>query len=286
MTSNSRADAVFRSTIRKATVGISALVAGCSSAGEEPKRQPEIVGATHQAVSNHNVQVGVRCEQAFSYDWQPPIVPSNGRCTNFLNTMSENEEVGFYYNLRGANWALEEPDTCGWPCGNADSVDFFFMSTHGYTQPNWTFSEWAMWDIGKWALTSNMRLGNSGRQNMVLATFACDTHATDSTTWNRWIQPFAGGMVVTVGGHGNLYDGETQQGTEYAQRLTYNTEPIGYAWLESVWYADNNNTPTAINTGANQSDCWVRSNTTLDTLFSAPILRDGAIGYMCWSSWN
>jgi hypothetical protein len=121
---------------------------------------------------------------------------------------------------------------------------------------------------------------------MVLATFACDTHMTDAMTFSRWYRPFAGGMVVTVGGHGLVYDTNTQQGTEFASRLTYNIEPIGAAWLESVWYADNANTPTAIVTGRGASDCWARQGTTLDTLFSTPILRDGNIGYMCWSSWN
>ena len=72
------------------------------------------------------------------------------------------------------------------------------MSTHGLDNSAW--AEWSMWDYGSYALTPYMRLDASGRQNMVFATYACDTHRLDSNTWNRWIHVFSGGLASRHGG--------------------------------------------------------------------------------------
>lgn len=236
-------------------------------------------------VYQHGVQVGTRCQQDYQNGWQVDVGNNDvwNRCWNFQNTIAGTETRAFYYNLHGAEAALEQADGCGWACGYADSVDFFYMNTHGGS--NTSASYWAMWDQGANAATSRMRLGASGRENMVLATFACSTHGTDAYTWNRWYRVFAGGMVETVGGRSTLYAGNDQSATELANRMD-NGEAIGQSWLESTWYADNSNSPAVINTGRNSTDCWNRQGVNFNTLFSTPVLRDGAIGYMCWSSWN
>lgn len=241
----------------------------------------------HAGVSQHSIQVGTRCQQDFQNGWLADaglgVNDMWARCSGFQGTAATTEVNAFYYNLHGARWALEDPDTCGWSCGNADSVDFFYMSTHGGI--NNASAAWGMWDQGSLAYTSNMRLGASSRQNMVLASFACDTHATDGNTWTRWYPVFAGGMVETVGGHNLLYMGNPQSGSDFANRMN-NGEPIGQAWLESAWYADNRNAPAVIATGRDSADCWNRQGVGYDSLFPTPILRDGAIGYMCWTTWN
>src|SRR5260370_3420907 len=124
------------------------------------------------------------------------------------------------------------------------------MNTHSGDNSSSAF--WAMWDKNSNALPSNMRLGDTSRELMVLATFSCNTLQTsdgNSAVLARWLNTFAGGLVMTVGAHGSLYSGNDQSATEFASRMQ-DGEPIGQAWLESAGYADNSNTPSAMNTGA------------------------------------
>jgi hypothetical protein len=145
-----------------------------------------------------------------------------------------------------------------------------------------------MWDQNSFALSSNMRLGDTSRQLMVLASFSCSTLQTsdgNAAVLARWSGAFSGGLVMTLGGHNLLYQGNPQSATEFASRMQ-DGEAIGQAWLESTWYADNRNAPSAMATGANEADCWNRMGVSLPTLFRTPVLRDAQIGFFCWSTWN
>jgi hypothetical protein len=234
-------------------------------------------------------EVGVRCQQEYQNNWQTDVGDSDvwRRCTNFINQIRQTDNVRFYFNLHGAKQPLEKNnDGCGQACGGADSVDIFYMNTHSGVNGSSAF--WAMWDQGSWAVTSNMRLGDNSRQLMVLATFSCDTLRTSdgaAAVLARWLGTLSGGLVMTVGGHDLLYAGNDQSATEFASRMQ-DGEPIGQAWLESTWYADNRNKPTAMATGANANDCWNRMKVSLPTLFGTPVLRDSGVGYVCWSSWD
>jgi hypothetical protein len=233
------------------------------------------------------IEVGTRCQQEYQNGWQQDVGNSDvwRRCGNFNSQIGQTDNVDFYYNLHGAKTVLEKTgDNCGTGCGAADAVDLLYMNTHSGV--NATAAFWTMWDQGQYAVTSNMRLGDNGRQLMILATFSCSTLLTsDGNVWTRWFPPFAGGLVMTLGAHNLLYAGNDQSATEFASRMQ-DGEPIGLAWLESTWYADNQNAPSAMFVGANADDCGRRGGTTLPSLYSTPILRDSAIGYMCWSTWN
>jgi hypothetical protein len=248
-----------------------------------------VTGHADAGPAHAPIEVGTRCQQEYQNNWQVNVGNNDvwNRCGNFNTQISRTENLEFYYNLHGAKSVLETTnDGCGWGCGSADSVDFLYMNTHG--NANGTAAFWAMWDQGSTAFSSNMRLGDNSRELMVLATFACNVLQTfdgGAAVWNRWYNAFAGGLVMTVGGHGSLYSGNDQSATEFASRMQ-DGEPIGRAWLESTWYADNSNTPSAMATGANANDCWDRMGVTIPSLFPTPILRDSRIGYMCWSSWN
>jgi len=220
-------------------------------------------------------------------------------CSDFISVISPVEYVDFYFNLHGAQPAFysgQAAETCN-GCGGADSVDFFFMSTHGGIANNdANLAGYAMWDNncadtaypGCMAWSSNYRFGSAGHQLKVFATFACDTFKTsDGKLWNRWGKAFSGGLKVGVGGHDLLYTGnDTGAATNFAWYLRGNMA-IGQAWLESVYYANNSNHPTVANTGANSTDCWNRQGgLTVNNVVGATPLRDGQIGYYCWSNWN
>lgn len=243
------------------------------------------------------VHFGVRCQSDFQNGWAPTIDVYSA-CSDFISEIQPVEYVDFYFNLHGAQVALysgQAAETCD-GCGGADSVDFFFMATHGtIASNNANYAGYAMWDAscagtnppGCIAWTPSMRFGSAGHQLKVLATFSCDTFKnSDGLFWNRWGAAYRGGLKIGVGGHDLLYTGnDTQAATNFAAYMRNNTS-IGSSWLESVYYANNSNHPTVANTGANSTDCWNRQGLTINNVVSATPLRDGAIGYYCWSNWN
>jgi hypothetical protein len=247
------------------------------------------------SASAATIHFGVRCEDTFQNNWAPNI-DVYGECDNFISEIETIQPVDFYFNLQGAqlDFYYGQPgETCK-ACGGVDSVDFFYMSTHGGVSGDQAV--YAMWDAscpgdagwgGCIAQTPSMRIGSSGKQAKALATFSCDTFEnSDGLFWNRWGSAFSGGLKVGVGGHDLLYTGnDTQAGTNFATYLVENVS-IGSSWLNAVYYANNSNNPTVANTGANSTDCWNRQGVTLGNLMSENVLRDGAIGYYCWTNWN
>jgi hypothetical protein len=242
--------------------------------------------APAQAQAYHDpMHYGVRCQDDFENAWNPTI-DTYSMCDNFITRMSGTDYIDFYFNLHGAAPTFNNGDpteTCD-ACGGVDSVDFYFMSTHGGTDSTDAF--YTMWDQDSSAFSSLMRFGEAGEQVKVFATYACDTLFTaDGGFVNRWWSALAGGVKVLLGAHDLVYDGNDQKGTEFTSRMQ-DGEPIGNAWLEAVWYADNDNHPSFANTGADPNDCWNRAGLNLPGLPYEPTLRDGQIGWVCWAGWN
>jgi hypothetical protein len=232
------------------------------------------------------LHIGLRCQNDFQNNWAATI-DTYGMCTDFMNTIKRTDWIDFYFNLHGANVAFIDGngvETCN-PCGGADSVDFFLVNTHGGVA---SATQWAlgMWDFQSLAWSDAMRFGDGGVQLKVFAMYACDTMRTsDGHFWDRNNPAFRGGLKIMLGAHDLVYDGNRQKGTEFASRMQ-DGEPIGQAWLEAVWYADNSNHPSMAATGANADDCYARAGMNLASVSTSAPLRDGQIGYVCWSGWN
>lgn len=145
------------------------------------------------AVSLH---FGVRCQDSFQYTWAPTF-PFEIACSDFIGVIQGTWPVDFYFNLHGAQTAFYSgtaAEPCN-PCGGVDSVDFFLLGTHGtIASNNANYAGFAMWDNKTTAWTSYMRLGDSGKQVKVLATYSCDTLKNgDGLLPSRWGNAFAGG---------------------------------------------------------------------------------------------
>jgi hypothetical protein len=61
---------------------------------------------------------------------------------------------------------------------------------------------------------------------------------------------------------------------------------IGSSWMNAVYNDNNSNNPTVANTGANATDCWNRHGVTVGQAMSESPLRDGKVGYYCWTNWG
>jgi hypothetical protein len=247
---------------------------------------PALVAPTQAHDFPHTpLHIGLRCQDDYQNNYDPTI-DAYSMCSNFINTIKSTEWVDFYFNLHGANVAFVDGnavETCN-PCGGADSVDFFLMYTHGGVDP--AQSRYAMWDFQTRAWSGAMRLGDDGKQLKVFATYSCDTLQTsDGHFWDRMGPAFSGGVKILLGAHDLFYDGQAQKGTEFASRMQ-DGEPIGQAWLEAVWYADNSNHPSAAATGVDANDCWNRLGVNLESVQTIAPLRDGQMGFVCWSGWN
>lgn len=235
------------------------------------------------------MHVGVRCQADFQNNWAN-YVNVYPACSAFINQIKASDYVDFYFNLHGAAVAFQSgqaAETCN-GCGGVDSVDFFFAITHGtIANNNANYAGYAMWDTNSIAWTPDMRFGSAGKQVKVFSTFSCDTFKTsDGLFWARWGNVMRGGVKIATGGHDLLYvDASDTAVKNFAVRMQ-NGESIGAAWLEAVWYANNSNHPSVANTGANSADCWNRQGATMQSVQTMPALRDGAIGYVCWSGWN
>ncbi len=235
------------------------------------------------------MHIGVRCQADFQNTWAPTVnvYPA---CSDFINQIKSTDYVDFYFNLHGAAVAFENgqaAETCN-GCGGVDSVDFFFTITHGtIANNNADYAGYAMWDANSIAWTPSMRFGAAGKQVKVFSTFSCDTFKTsDGLFWARWSSALSGGVKIATGGHDLLYvDNSTTAATNFVTYMQ-NGQSIGSAWLEGLWYANNSNHPSVANTGANSTDCWNRQGATMQSVQTMPALRDGAIGYVCWSGWN
>jgi hypothetical protein len=264
----------------------SAALALAASSCSSQALTSENSGRTEQAFVSHGpLTFGVRCEDDYQNNWQVDW-NNNGMCNNFNygipNDSGDLDQIAFYYNNHDDQPYIQKTsDTC-FGCGGADTVDFFMVQCHG----NNTTTDGLMflWNQNVTAKTSQMRLGDNGSAS-VFAAFSCSTMPLDSNFFARWDPPFAGGLKIALGAYDLVYNGNDQKGTELASRLE-NGEAVGFSWNEAVWYADNSNHPLSVATGANSSDCANRHGATLGTMQSLGRLRDGAIGYMCWTEWN
>lgn len=231
---------------------------------------------------------GVRCQDTFQYTWAPSL-DLDTACSDFISVIQGTWPVDFYFNLHGAQTALYSgtpAETCN-SCGGVDSVDIFVMSTHGTIASNDAhYTGYAMWDNKTIAWTSSMRLGDSGRQAKVLATYSCDTLKNgDGLLPSRWGSVFAGGLKLAVGAHDLLWDGDESSMQDFASNLVSGMS-IGSSWLNAVYNDNNSNNPTVANTGANKADCWSRQGITVGQAMSESPLRDSKVGYYCWTNWG
>jgi Family of unknown function (DUF6345) len=235
------------------------------------------------------VHFGVRCEGSFQDNWAPTIDVYDG-CDNFISVIELDYPVDFYFNLQGAQTDFYKGyggETCN-ACGGVDSVDFFFMSTHGDSNiATINDAAYAMWDYETWADVYQMRLGDSGKQVKAFATFSCDTlYNADGLLWHRWANALSGGVKFLAGAHGNLWTDEDDQAMPAFAKYVIGGDALGTGWLNSLYDWNNDNQPTVANTGKNSSDCWNRQGVNLSGLMEESPLRDSQIGYACWTNWN
>jgi len=226
---------------------------------------------------------GTGCQRDYENNWQTTLPYAWNRCGGFNNELDDTDTKVFYYNLHGAKWWWET----GGDQLTLDNVHLFYGSSHGGAWS--TSSVWAMWDQDQLAYSSSMRLGDEAYGLSIFSTYACETlKFSDSKMWTRMGPIFRGGLRYATGSHDKVYDSLTtdEVGEDYADDLQKG-KTIKYAWRDgnSDWWASQDLTVMA--TGTNSTDCHARRDNMKWQNFNAHSrLRDGQIGYYCYTYWN
>jgi hypothetical protein len=244
---------------------------GCAS--------PEAPISTEPAASALGTRnFGTYCAQDFQNTWQAALPDSWDRCSGFNGRMDDFASQAFYYDLNGTKPYYEntldeyEPET----------ADILFVNTHG--------GAWAdtatqtMWNQNERAFSKDMRFGDESKGLSILSSYSCHTLQTDNV-WGRWYNAFAGGLLMVTGSHDLLFSGSTtdEVGEDYADYIA-GAFSIKNSWRYGLgdWWTDQD--IAIATTGSNSTDCWNRMEGLVwATVPTTNRLRDGQIGYMCWT---
>jgi len=221
---------------------------------------------------------GTGCQQTFQNNWQAGLGHVWSLCSKWNSRFNAVADWKWYYNLDGGKGWWEQPSGYG---NNLDTVNFFFGSTHGGAF-NGT-AAYAMWNVNSSAKTTSMRLGNNLD---VLSTYSCQTLKTDNQIVARWLPVMAGGLRYVTGSHDTVYDSYWTDGSaeSFANNMAH-SHSIRSSWLDGLWNLFVKNDAAVMTVGTNASDCFNRlGNMTAQNRLGFPRRRDGAIGYMCWTT--
>jgi hypothetical protein len=258
------------------------LGCGAEAPGESKTDEPtvESIGTVSEPLWTGR-RFGTECQQTYENNWIGEVYQAWDRCGGFDSKMAATDNRAFYYDLNGAQYYWHDSGDQY----ELDAVDILFANTHGGVDAGNSY--WWMWNQGVTADVQSMRLGDEATGMKVFAHWACNTlYWTDGNIWNRWWKAMSGGLIMSLGSHDIVYNGPTtdEVGEDFASNLQ-NGWTIKSAWNDVLndWAVDNDGTVLA--TGANQSNCTARRDNTKWTTL-APVLRDGQIGYYCYSYWT
>ncbi|MDJ0767019.1 MAG: DUF6345 domain-containing protein [Myxococcota bacterium] len=226
---------------------------------------------------------GTYCQQSYEDNWQGTIDDAWERCSRFNDELAQTDVKVFYRNLHSARDEFEtDNDDDG-----LERVSLAFVHTHGtYTSQN---AEWTMWDKNVSARSTSMKLGNEDVKLSILASYACKTHyRADGNLWDRWSRIFKGGLRMSVGSHGYLWDGYTTDecGEDFADNIQ-GSMTIKNAWKSAVsdWKVDQDAMVFA--SGETTSQCRPRrDNMTWHNFPNYSRITDGDVHSICWVYWD
>lgn len=253
---------------------------------------PEPIAVTKQAIST-GMRFGTWCTQSYQNGWQTTLGNSWTRCSWFNNELDDTDQLIFYYDLVGKKYFWERfGDTQPPAYDSADDVDLLFVNTHGGTNTGNTQAVYAMWNDPVYAITNEMRLGDSawwGGGLAILATYACKTLWNgDNNIQSRWGAAFRGGLKIALGSHDTVWDHyyTEEVGEDFADNMQ-NGQAFVYAWRDGLedWYYDQDIMGVA--TGTSEANCATRRDTMKKSTYGTfPFIRDGAIVSMCKRWWT
>ena len=226
-------------------------------------------------------QFGTRCQRSYEANWQTTLPYAWARCGGFNNELDDTDTRDFYFNLVGSTCGFSTCDDHQ-PAGGVDTVDLFYVSTHGGTTA--TDAVLTMWDNGSEVISSAWRYGDDDDQVAIFSQYACDTlQNRDGNIWARWDSVFRGGVHIVTGSDDKLWDSITtdEVGEDYADGLQ-KRKSVKNAWFDgnSDWWPSQD--LKVMTVGRTLAECVSRKDgITWQNFPSFPRLRDGNMGWWC-----
>lgn len=181
-----------------------------------------------------------------------------------------------------AYWAEEGSDD--WAGYGWDNVDLYMYAGHGGS--NSSDAVWTFRNEGERAYSSDMRLGDDGRNLRMLFSYSCCQMANAPLS-ARWSPIFNGGLQTASGSSQSMYVSSTREYIlkDVADRLR-NGEAANYAWgRANTLHAYPNPGVRTVATGGSSSLChWRRRNIGIDNTHNYSLLRDGEWSKLCYST--
>jgi hypothetical protein len=245
------------------------------------------------ALASATARFGTYCQQDYENNWRPEAVETWNRCAGFNNKLDDTDTKVFYFDLSNKKYYLEASGDHQADNKSADDVDLLFINTHGGAWTSPMTSVLTMWNQNTRAYTKDMRLGDSatwGGGLAILAAYACETlKNSDGNLWSRLGPMFRGGLKIALGSHDTLVgSAQTNMCGAYFAANLQSGQTFKRAWLDALshdWWEAQDIAVTA--TGANASDCASRrDNMKWQNYGGYGFLRDNAIGYVCWTTWD
>jgi len=234
--------------------------------------------STQTLETDSGAPFGTGCQQTFENNWQAGLSHVWAECSRWNSRFSAVADFKWYYNLNGGKGWWQQPSGYG---NNLDTVNFFYGNTHGGAF-NGT-AAYAMWNQNSLAYTSSMRL----RNNLdVLSTSACQTLKADNQIVSRWLPVMRGGLRYVTGSYNTIYDSWWTEGAgeSFANNMAH-AHSIRSSWFDGFWNLFIKNDVAVMTVGSNSSECFNRlGNMTAQNRLGFPRRKDGAIGYMCWTT--
>jgi hypothetical protein len=190
-------------------------------------------------------QFGTRCQSDFEGGWLTTLDYAYDRCDMFVDELDDSDTSLFNYTLKwGESGFSSDVDDGLVSKGGVDSVDLFFVNTHGGAMQKLSDgtvapspdARLALWKKKTRTFASTWRFGDNSDQARIFSQYACETLRIDDLAYGRWDQVFKGGLQLATGSHDKVYDGETtdEVGEDYADNLQSGMS-VKWAWFDGLW---------------------------------------------------
>ena len=245
-----------------------------------------LASAILPAVSSEAGTFGTRGQKEFQNGWQATLSYAWDRCDGFNSELDDSDTEKFYFNLQGTGSGFTLNDGIV-DSGGVDSVDLFYVTTHGGAKSSTTDARLALWGEQMLTFSSNWRFGDNSRKVKIFSQYACETLFIDDFSFARWAPAFKGGLFIATGSHDKVYDGWTtaETGEDYADDLQHG-KSVKWAWLDgnSDWWEDQDVAVYASSSGP-LSECKTRRDSmTWQNIGGFTRFRDGSMNRIC-ASW-
>jgi hypothetical protein len=242
--------------------------------------------AVLSAVRSEGGTFGTRCQQSFQNGWRETLPYTWDHCAGFNDELDDSDTKKFYFDLNTTGLGFVFNDDIV-DFGGVDSVDLFYIATHGGAKSSTTDARLALWGEQMRTFSSNWRFGDNARKVKIFSQYACETLWIDDFSFARWAPAFKGGLYIATGSHDKVYAGWTTEetGEDYADDLQHG-KSVKWAWLDgnSDWAADQDVAVYASSSGP-LSECKSRRDSmTWQNIGGFTRFRDGNMNRLC-ASW-